>query len=155
MTGRNILHLTKDFSRLDVVGSKISKWLGKVGISVFGGAASEAKAIENALVDLALSRRIEGTGGGNMSDAEREFLMRYVELGKSGEVGLRQWLAANQGKFDVIVRGIMKSSFNTVWVELNKTPEFQSLSRGQKIRVVGDKLGLSPAEALKMSKGFR
>ena len=151
-TARTVDKALDRFGKFDPLLGWVSDMTGGY---LFGGSSSDVKRVENELVDLALSRRITGTGGGNMSTQEQKYLKRYVELGEDGEVGLREWISKNQGRFDVITSAIGKKAVNDAYIQFQKDHYFRSLSKNEQLKIVGNRLQLTPREFRKYTREYR
>ncbi len=119
-----------------------------------------AEDINKSLINAMLTRRIDFTGGGNMSQQEQKWLREFynVEGGKYvlkdaqkiSKILLNKWKGKYQQLFDLL----KKDAFFNAYLDMENSPSFASLGESDKFKLISNKLGLKPPEMKKILGKF-
>lgn len=130
------------------------------------------KNINRRYIDLALGKRITFTGGGNMSNEERQFLLGFYEVVESKVLDINQkreqldMLIRNyKGDYNSLNKLIRKAEYNTLYNEFHtgtipwqgrlgrgqSSRAFKDLSVQERHRLIAKEMGLNAKDAREYS----
>ena len=106
-----------------------------------------------ALVNASLSRRIDLSGGGNMTERELDFILAMaaaVRQSGGSKQFMIQWLNQRSEDYDTIVGALKKASINTLVKASQRSHAFAKMNENQKIEFIARNANLSREEVLDM-----